>query len=791
MEAEKQKGVFHAGKSKSLSSGNAYENERRGWTEESYRLKNSNPINNYDWSRRKLNFEIVNGKIVPLGKQKKSLYRRYHDALDAVNYKAYKDGSTNEQNTYVELILSGSTETMQKLAFGTQEVNYERNPEEWHNWQITRCKEIEQFALESYEFACEQFGKENIIGFEAHLDETEPHIHVNLVPTAWKKQRGQVGGYIKIDENGNDVRYTKGKHIGEVIKLSEGKYNALSDEKKKQYRKNERGTVRTISYATYFGSSKKERSEKMSELHTLYYEKVGKKWGLERGDVWKLLSDDEKAKRRHKTKKEAYEEKLQKQRTEAAREERQKEEEKTQKAKAEAQKWGKMLFKDKTEEFASLAALQLEGSDFKTELQNTLDELVALCQTPKQSILQSDKEWKKQQQKKAKEIVTRLNDRLFSAKGLDYSLRASVKEIGKTLYADAKKEIADVLEENKRLKEEAGKVAEKAKAETINEILDVSGLKFNEGEATAERIGKAWREKFDKARKAEQKKAEAVEQTRKESKETIDNLKKQVYVCDSDGYVQKNDKWEDLTWQEYAKGLEADFKAEKKKLQETIADKVNEKRKHKEELEFQDKKHQEHLSMVKNVIFAMISGNMKEAVYIILQQLQKDMEDFVKNEADKLGRFIFGDANDIESRRIFVSNSFVWARVLASVEQIDYKESSFNSLQQDALRVADGTWQSWRDEKEKLFTDAVDAILELGTSASQKHFNQDQAERIIRYANHIGNKPFDKVTEELWQEAKPQIPDYWRGIAADAVKELDEAVEKQIEMQRSKGMGGR
>ena len=44
MEAEKQKGVFHAGKSKSLSSGNAYENERRGWSEESYRLKNSNPI---------------------------------------------------------------------------------------------------------------------------------------------------------------------------------------------------------------------------------------------------------------------------------------------------------------------------------------------------------------------------------------------------------------------------------------------------------------------------------------------------------------------------------------------------------------------------------------------------------------------------------------------------------------------------------------------------------------------------------------------------------------------------
>lgn len=781
MEAEKQKGVFHAGKSKSLSSGNAYENERRGWTEESYRLKNSNPINNYDWSRRSLNFEVVNGKIAPLGKQKKSLYRRYHDALDAVNYKAYKDGSTNEQNTYVELILSGSTETMQKLAFGTQEVNYERNPEEWHNWQITRCKEIEQFAMESYEFACEQFGKENIIGFEAHLDETEPHIHVNLVPTAWKKQRGQVGGYIKIDENGNDVRYTKGKHIGEVVKLSEGKYNALSDEKKKQYRKNERGTVRTISYATYFGSSTKERSEKMSELHTLYYEKVGKKWGLERGDVWKLLSDEEKAKRRHKTKKEAYEERQQKQRTEAA--------------KAEARKWGKMLFKDKTEEFASLAALQLEGSDFKTELQNTLDELVALCQTPKQSILQSDKEWKKQQQKKAKEIVTRLNDRLFSAKGLDYSLRASVKEIGKTLYADAKKEIADVLEENKRLKEEAGKVTEKAKAETINEILDVSGLKFNEGEVTAGRIGKAWREKFDKWNTAEKEKAKAVEQARKESRENIrlkadyEAEKKEANRLVAEKLKEQQQHKEELRLQR--ERLQKDFEAEKKELQNTIAEKINEIRRNKEELRLQEDKHQEHISAVKNALFALMSGNMKEAVLIILQQMQKDMEDFVEDEANRLRRFIFGDANDIDSRRVFVSNSFVWARVLASVEKIDYKKSSFNSLQQDALRVADGTWQSWRDEKEKLFTDAVDAILELGTSASQKHFSQEQAERIIRYANHIGNKPFEEVTEELWQKAKPQIPDYWREIAADAVNELDDAVEKQIEMQRSKGMGGR
>ena len=44
------KGVAHAGKDKDLSSGNALENERRGWDEDAYRRKNLKPTNNYDWS---------------------------------------------------------------------------------------------------------------------------------------------------------------------------------------------------------------------------------------------------------------------------------------------------------------------------------------------------------------------------------------------------------------------------------------------------------------------------------------------------------------------------------------------------------------------------------------------------------------------------------------------------------------------------------------------------------------------------------------------------------------------
>ena len=318
------KGVVHAGKKLGLSSGNADENERKindkerkgekkAWDEKTYRNKNKIPWNNYDWSRHSLNFEIARSKdgkptVIPLGSQDVTLYRRYQKILQDIGFKQYKVGASNQQLTYMELILSGSTKKMQKLAFGDQNVDFTRNPQQWKNWGVTRTREIEQWALDCYEFMCKKYGEENIIGFEVHLDETEPHIHVNIVPTAIMQQRGRNGGYHKVDADGNPVTYTKGKHIGEVIKISESKYNALSEDKKAEYRPNERGTVHTISYAYHFGGNKPERSAKMFQLHNEFHEHVGSKWGFDRGDIWAELPEEERRRRKRRTKQQAYEE---------------------------------------------------------------------------------------------------------------------------------------------------------------------------------------------------------------------------------------------------------------------------------------------------------------------------------------------------------------------------------------------------------------------------------------------------------------------------------------------------
>jgi hypothetical protein len=162
--------------------------------------------------------------------------------------------------------------------------------------------EARQWALDTYKFCIERFGEDSVIGFEVHGDEKTWHAHCNLVPIGVVNQRGNVSGYIKVDANGNPVTYEKGKHIGEVKRISESKFQALSEEAKKGYRKATRGTIRTVSYAAHFGSTKAERSERLSDLHTQYHVQVGCKYGLERGEVLADLSDEERRKRRHLTK---------------------------------------------------------------------------------------------------------------------------------------------------------------------------------------------------------------------------------------------------------------------------------------------------------------------------------------------------------------------------------------------------------------------------------------------------------------------------------------------------------
>ena len=70
--------AIHVGApAKSFSAAEGYEPERRGWDEKTYRLKNQDTNNHYDFSRKHLNFEINNkGKIVPPHTASPSLFSK-------------------------------------------------------------------------------------------------------------------------------------------------------------------------------------------------------------------------------------------------------------------------------------------------------------------------------------------------------------------------------------------------------------------------------------------------------------------------------------------------------------------------------------------------------------------------------------------------------------------------------------------------------------------------------------------------------------------------------------------
>lgn len=77
--------AIHVGApAKSFSAAEGYEPERRGWDENTYRLKNQDTNNHYDFSRNHLNFEINGEKLfllVPIPCHFMSVYRNVLTSL--------------------------------------------------------------------------------------------------------------------------------------------------------------------------------------------------------------------------------------------------------------------------------------------------------------------------------------------------------------------------------------------------------------------------------------------------------------------------------------------------------------------------------------------------------------------------------------------------------------------------------------------------------------------------------------------------------------------------------------
>ncbi|MDB0681249.1 plasmid recombination protein [Barnesiella intestinihominis] len=223
------KQAMHVEACKSFGTSEANENERH-WDEDKIDRKNQDPTNHYDKTRMKLNFEIgPDGKIHPLGYQKKSLEVRLQERLAELGWKPFKPDSKIQPNCCAKFIFGGNHDRTLEMAFGNQTVNLEKDAD---NGLLHRCEEIEHWAKDVHEWCARRYGQENIIGFQIHLDESSPHIHALIVPVGIRPKSSR----------------------------------------------------ECVMWSAKFGKDRFEYGRILREMHTSLYEEVGSKYGLDRGD---------------------------------------------------------------------------------------------------------------------------------------------------------------------------------------------------------------------------------------------------------------------------------------------------------------------------------------------------------------------------------------------------------------------------------------------------------------------------------------------------------------------------
>ena len=410
--------AIHVGApAKSFSAAEGYEPERRGWDEKTYRLKNQDTNNHYDYSRKHLNFEINGkGEIVPLCSDPVPLHERLQKRLDELGFKPYKDKnnplgvSDNSPNCTVGIIVSGDHGVLTRLAFGDQDVDFTLQKSNAH---IVLKQGIKDWAMDTYHWACARWGAENIIGFDVHLDETTPHIQIQTIPVAKTKARGRASAkYVHKDDKSKVLSHKEWKKLPEEIRSSFVRTEGERREKE------------CVSYARVWGEDKYAVGKTYYQMHTDYYNEVGRKYGLERGDDIAMLPGEERRERVHKNKAMLEAERQAKDaivRTQMENERLEGQKEKMASDVQDMRKQKERLEDDvsQLEEYA--AALDIKEEDLivptlKTNplVKKALDEINAELDKPIPAFGQ--KEWREERRKAIKKILTEMQTEFLNAK---------------------------------------------------------------------------------------------------------------------------------------------------------------------------------------------------------------------------------------------------------------------------------------------------------------------------------------------------------------------------------------
>ena len=566
--------AIHVGSpAKSFSAAEGYEPERRGWDENTYRLKNQDTNNHYDFSRKHLNFEINGkGEIVPLGSNPVPLHERLQKRLDELEFKPYMDKnnplgiSDNSPNCTVGIIVSGDHDVLTRLAFGDQDVDFTLQRSNAH---VVLKQGIKDWALDTYRWACDRWGAENIIGFDVHLDETTPHIQIQTIPVAKTKTRGRASAkYVHKDDKSKVISYKEWKKLPEGIRLNFVRTEAERREKE------------SVSYARVWGKDKYAVGETYKQMHTDYYNEVGHKYGLERGDDIAMLPGEERRERVHKSKAVLEAERQAKDAIARNQMENERLEGQKEKMAGEVQDMKKQKEKlegniSQLEDYA--AALDIKEEDLfvptlKTDplVKNAWDAIKEELGKPIPAFGQ--KEWREERRKAIKVILTEMQTALMQAKELQ---KQDILKLGKALYNKAMQNVRAIIEQNKQLQKENGRLTEendvlrkRIASMDENAITRLREKKDAEIKELQERLGKAESEAVRSGNKAysEHQRAENAERQVREML-SIPEIKEiwESIQQNKNAFSKQLDKWiKDAVAaiRDYAEGKDNDFQAE-------------------------------------------------------------------------------------------------------------------------------------------------------------------------------------------------------------------------------------
>ena len=385
------------------------------------------------------------------------LHERLQKRLDELGFKPYKDkdnplgNSDNSPNCTVGIIVSGDHRVLTRLAFGDQDVDFTLQRSNAH---VVLKQGIKDWAMDTYHWACDRWGAENIIGFDVHLDETTPHIQIQTIPVAKTKARGRASiKYVHKDDKSKALSQKEWKKLPEEIR---GDFVRTEVERREK---------ECVSYARVWGEDKYAVGRTYYQMHTDYYNEVGHKYGLERGDNISMLPSEERRERVHKNKAVLEAERQAKTAIDNAKAEKQQLEQQKDKLVDETQiiKSQKAILEDKVSQLEDYAAaLDITEEDLLVPTLNTNPLVNKAWNAIKEEIDKpiptfGQKEWREERRKAIKGILTELQTTLMQAKEVQ---KEDILKLGKSLYKRAMQDVRAIIEQSKQLQKENGRLTE-------------------------------------------------------------------------------------------------------------------------------------------------------------------------------------------------------------------------------------------------------------------------------------------------------------------------------------------